>query len=166
LGADRCISSESRRCAVATSALSLTIARPDIIENERGQTSLLILRRTGESRCCRNVCDVVCKAICNRTAALRSPARWHDQGRRIRDFFASDVCADVLQDVVTRYAHQSGFSVERRFGWDCHGLPVEYEIDKKLGIKVLRLLLLQSLTLGRNSVERGRRKDGHRQIQR
>jgi isoleucyl-tRNA synthetase len=25
--------------------------------------------------------------------------------------------------------------VERRFGWDTHGLPVEYEIDKKLGIK-------------------------------
>jgi isoleucyl-tRNA synthetase len=25
--------------------------------------------------------------------------------------------------------------VERRFGWDCHGLPVEYEIDKMLGIK-------------------------------
>jgi leucyl-tRNA synthetase len=24
--------------------------------------------------------------------------------------------------------------VERRFGWDCHGLPVEYEIDKKLGV--------------------------------
>ena len=40
------------------------------------------------------------------------------------------------QDVVTRYAHQSGFHVERRFGWDCHGLPVEYEIDKTLGIKV------------------------------
>ena len=41
-----------------------------------------------------------------------------------------------MQDVVTRYAHQSGFHVERRFGWDCHGLPVEYEIDKTLGIKV------------------------------
>jgi hypothetical protein len=26
--------------------------------------------------------------------------------------------------------------VERRFGWDTHGLPVEYEIDKKLGITV------------------------------
>lgn len=25
--------------------------------------------------------------------------------------------------------------MERRFGWDCHGLPVEYEIDKTLGIK-------------------------------
>ena len=27
--------------------------------------------------------------------------------------------------------------MERRFGWDTHGLPVEYEIDKKLGIKVM-----------------------------
>lgn len=27
-----------------------------------------------------------------------------------------------------------GFHVERRFGWDTHGLPIEYEIDKKLGI--------------------------------
>lgn len=41
-----------------------------------------------------------------------------------------------FQDIVTRYAHQSGFHVERRFGWDCHGLPVEYEIDKTLDIKV------------------------------
>lgn len=36
---------------------------------------------------------------------------------------------------MTRYAHQSGYHVERRFGWDTHGLPVEYEIDKTLGIK-------------------------------
>lgn len=27
-----------------------------------------------------------------------------------------------------------GFYVERRFGWDTHGLPIEHEIDKKLGI--------------------------------
>ena len=31
--------------------------------------------------------------------------------------------------------HQHGYHVERRFGWDTHGLPVEYEIDKKLNIK-------------------------------
>ena len=31
--------------------------------------------------------------------------------------------------------HQHGYHVERRFGWDTHGLPVEYEIDKTLGIK-------------------------------
>ena len=36
---------------------------------------------------------------------------------------------------MTRYAHQTGYHVERRFGWDTHGLPVEYEIDKTLGIK-------------------------------
>jgi len=40
-----------------------------------------------------------------------------------------------VQDVVTRYATQKGHFVERRFGWDCHGLPIEYEIDKKLEIK-------------------------------
>jgi isoleucyl-tRNA synthetase len=34
---------------------------------------------------------------------------------------------------VTRYACSTGRHVTRRFGWDCHGLPVEYEIDKKLG---------------------------------
>jgi len=34
-----------------------------------------------------------------------------------------------------RYATQTGHHVPRRFGWDCHGLPVEFEIDKKLDIK-------------------------------
>lgn len=42
--------------------------------------------------------------------------------------------AGTIKDIVTRYAHNTGHSVERRFGWDTHGLPVEYEIDKKLGI--------------------------------
>lgn len=40
---------------------------------------------------------------------------------------------DSSQDVVTRYASSTGHHVVRRFGWDCHGLPVEYEIDQKLG---------------------------------
>ncbi|KAI3631018.1 hypothetical protein MIR68_010508 [Amoeboaphelidium protococcarum] len=43
--------------------------------------------------------------------------------------------AGTIKDTVTRYAAQTGHYVERRFGWDTHGLPVEYEIDKKLGIK-------------------------------
>ncbi|KAJ3223193.1 isoleucine--tRNA ligase [Clydaea vesicula] len=42
--------------------------------------------------------------------------------------------AGTIKDVVTRYAHQTGHYVERRFGWDCHGVPIEFEIDKKLGI--------------------------------
>ena len=36
---------------------------------------------------------------------------------------------------MTRHAWSNGFHVERRFGWDTHGLPVEHEIDKKLNIK-------------------------------
>ncbi len=36
---------------------------------------------------------------------------------------------------MTRYAHQTGHHVSRRFGWDTHGLPIEFEIDKKLGVK-------------------------------
>ena len=43
--------------------------------------------------------------------------------------------AGTIKDTVTRYAHQTGHYVERRFGWDCHGLPVEHEIDKKFNIK-------------------------------
>ncbi|KAJ3248124.1 isoleucine--tRNA ligase [Chytriomyces hyalinus] len=43
--------------------------------------------------------------------------------------------AGTIKDTVTRYAHQTGHHVERRFGWDCHGLPIEHEIDKKLNIK-------------------------------
>eukprot|EP00803_Ostreobium_quekettii_P004677 evm.model.scf_312.8 EVM.evm.TU.scf_312.8 scf_312:69741-82588(+) len=45
------------------------------------------------------------------------------------------ILAGTLKDIVTRYASMTGHHVTRRFGWDCHGLPVEYEIDKKLGIK-------------------------------
>ncbi|CAF0799913.1 unnamed protein product [Brachionus calyciflorus] len=45
------------------------------------------------------------------------------------------ILAGTIKDTVTRWATQTGHYVERRFGWDCHGLPVEFEIDKKLGIK-------------------------------
>ncbi|GFS65369.1 isoleucine--tRNA ligase, cytoplasmic [Trichonephila inaurata madagascariensis] len=45
------------------------------------------------------------------------------------------ILTSTIKDIVTRFAHQTGHHVERRFGWDCHGLPVEYEIDKTLNIK-------------------------------
>ena len=44
------------------------------------------------------------------------------------------ICAGTIKDVITRYQSMNGYHVERRFGWDCHGLPIEYEIDKKLKI--------------------------------
>lgn len=42
--------------------------------------------------------------------------------------------ASILKDIVPRYWTMKGHRIERRFGWDCHGLPIEYEIDKSLGI--------------------------------
>lgn len=44
------------------------------------------------------------------------------------------ILASTIKDIVPRYATMNGYHVERRFGWDTHGLPVEHEIDKKLGI--------------------------------
>nr|XP_027123037.1 isoleucine--tRNA ligase, cytoplasmic [Coffea arabica] len=45
------------------------------------------------------------------------------------------ILAGTIKDIVTRYQSMTGHHVTRRFGWDCHGLPVEHEIDLKLGIK-------------------------------
>ena len=45
------------------------------------------------------------------------------------------ILASAIKDTITRYAHATGHYVERRFGWDTHGLPIEHEIDKLLGIK-------------------------------
>lgn len=41
----------------------------------------------------------------------------------------------AMKDVYPRYWTMKGFKVERSLGWDCQGLPVEYEIEKRLGFK-------------------------------
>ena len=40
----------------------------------------------------------------------------------------------TIKDIIPRYQTMKGKKVERRFGWDCHGLPVENLIEKELGI--------------------------------
>ncbi len=42
--------------------------------------------------------------------------------------------AGTLKDIVPRYWTMRGRHVQRRFGWDCHGLPVENEVEKAHGI--------------------------------
>ncbi len=42
--------------------------------------------------------------------------------------------ASTIKDIVPRYWTMKGRYVMRRFGWDCHGLPIEHEIDKQLGM--------------------------------
>ena len=45
------------------------------------------------------------------------------------------VLSRVYKDIICRYKTMQGFRVLRKAGWDTHGLPVELEIEKKLGLK-------------------------------
>ncbi|MDP1880895.1 MAG: isoleucine--tRNA ligase [Parachlamydiaceae bacterium] len=44
------------------------------------------------------------------------------------------ILAGTIKDVVLRYKTMKGFYVPRRFGWDCHGIPVESEIEKNFNL--------------------------------
>ena len=45
-----------------------------------------------------------------------------------------NLLAGVIKDIVPRYWTMRGYYVERRFGWDVHGLPIEMEVQKQLGL--------------------------------
>jgi isoleucyl-tRNA synthetase len=42
--------------------------------------------------------------------------------------------AGTIKDVIPRYWAMNGYAVERRFGWDCHGLPIESLVEDQLGV--------------------------------
>jgi len=44
------------------------------------------------------------------------------------------VLARAFKDIIPRYKTMKGFRVERKAGWDTHGLPVEIQVEKELGI--------------------------------
>jgi isoleucyl-tRNA synthetase len=44
------------------------------------------------------------------------------------------VLSRVFKDIFPRYKTMRGFQVPRKAGWDCHGLPVELEVERQLGI--------------------------------
>ena len=44
----------------------------------------------------------------------------------------------TIKDAIPRYKTMRGYHVRRRWGWDCHGLPLENQIEEKLGIKTKR----------------------------
>ncbi|MBI2086831.1 MAG: class I tRNA ligase family protein [Candidatus Zambryskibacteria bacterium] len=48
---------------------------------------------------------------------------------------AGSLLSSVIKDVIPRYKTMRGYHVRRRWGWDCHGLPIENMIEKELGIK-------------------------------
>ena len=41
----------------------------------------------------------------------------------------------TFKDIICKYKYMRGFSVPRKGGWDTHGLPVEVQVEKKLGLK-------------------------------
>lgn len=41
----------------------------------------------------------------------------------------------TIKDIIPRYKTMRGYRVERKWGWDCHGLPIENLIEKELGLK-------------------------------
>ncbi len=43
------------------------------------------------------------------------------------------IVASVMKDVVPRYWTMRGYYVERKWGWDCHGLPIENIVEKEMG---------------------------------
>src|SRR3989344_3472210 len=43
--------------------------------------------------------------------------------------------SSIIKDAIPRYKTMRGYHVRRRWGWDCHGLPIENMIEKELGIK-------------------------------
>jgi len=62
----------------------------------------------------------------------------------------------AIKDVILRYKTMQGFFVERKAGWDTHGLPTEVEAEKKLGIKskkdIERIGIEKFIEACRNSV--------------
>ena len=45
------------------------------------------------------------------------------------------ILAGFIKDSIGRFQTQNGKSVPRNAGWDCHGLPIEYEIEKEYNVK-------------------------------
>ena len=44
------------------------------------------------------------------------------------------ILASTIKDVIPRYWTMRGFRVDRRWGWDCHGLPIEHLVEQELKI--------------------------------
>ena len=45
------------------------------------------------------------------------------------------IFVSILKDALARFFTMDGYAVPRRWGWDCHGLPIENAVEKKLGVK-------------------------------
>lgn len=51
------------------------------------------------------------------------------------------ILAGTIKDIIPRYWTMKGYSIPRRFGWDCHGVPVEHEINKTYNLESRKQVL-------------------------
>jgi hypothetical protein len=51
------------------------------------------------------------------------------------------MAGQIIKDVVPRFWTMRGYQVERKWGWDCHGLPIENLVEKELGITNKRQII-------------------------
>ncbi|KEY91244.1 isoleucyl-tRNA synthetase [Candidatus Photodesmus blepharus] len=58
--------------------------------------------------------------------------------------------ASTIKDIIPRYFTMKNYYVQRRFGWDCHGLPIEHEIDKELGMSAQEIVKKLGITAYNN----------------
>ena len=49
------------------------------------------------------------------------------------------IVASLMKDAVPRFWTMNGYRVERKWGWDCHGLPIENIVEKELKIKARKI---------------------------
>ncbi|MBU3923094.1 class I tRNA ligase family protein, partial [Patescibacteria group bacterium] len=45
------------------------------------------------------------------------------------------IVASLMKDIIPRYWTMKGYKVERKWGWDCHGLPIENIVEQELKTK-------------------------------
>jgi len=74
------------------------------------------------------------KSISSRSE--KNPYRFYDGPPFITGMpHYGSLLSSIVKDVVPRYWTMKGKRVERRWGWDCHGIPIEDKVQKKLGLE-------------------------------
>ena len=73
------------------------------------------------------------RSRCGAARARRNGSSTRARRRRTGGPGSHHVLARVFKDVFPRYKTMTGHYVERKGGWDCHGLPVEIAVEQKLG---------------------------------
>ena len=89
--------------------------------------------------------EIFKKSVENPPSPIGHPIK--GEGNKIKDYVFYDgppfgtgephyghILSSVSKDVIPRYWTMKGYRVKRRWGWDCHGLPIENIIEKEMGI--------------------------------